>query len=219
MILVILLENRQELRGLILRIHCPRCGKLYLVDTVDGVIPQEAHFICTVCRHEFSRYSGFSALHEPEVDPRSDDQNLEKKHHTPSVVHDSLPRRMKEAWQEVLEHFEDSESHQRFIQLSRSLGQLEFAEDRYRRLSEVIGEDSEVEKRIRQLEVLRLEQKLTSSFTIGSVAGRPLNPWIVFSYSVGGLCFFLGLLFPELRYVSLAGALIIGGLLLNGLKK
>jgi transcription elongation factor Elf1 len=70
---------------------------------------------------------------------------------------DPLEVRLAAEWQNVLENFTDSSAHQAFVGLCTKLNKIEFGEQKYRRLRQIIGEDPEVDKRIRIFEVLRFE--------------------------------------------------------------
>lgn len=134
---------------------------------------------------------------------------------------DPIQIRLNESWQEVLENFENSKSHQEFIELCQKLNQLIFAENHYRRLRELLGEDTEVDKRIHQIEILKFNKSsigMTTTEKLQNQEIRNLRFRLIFGI-VGVLLFLIGGLTPHVRYFSFIGIFIIAGLFLNSIKK
>ncbi len=134
---------------------------------------------------------------------------------------DPVQSRLNDSWQEVLENFENSESHQSFIEFCQKLNQLIFAESQYRRLRELVGEDSEVDKRIQQIEILKFNKSsvgITTSEKLQNQEIRNLRFRWIFGI-VGVLLFLIGGLTPYVRYFSFIGIFIVVGLFLNSIKK
>jgi hypothetical protein len=121
-------------------------------------------------------------------------------------------------WQELLEHFNDPEAHQHFVDLCEKLEQLDFAEERFRSVQRVIGEDIDVERGIRLIQ----EARLRSLSVVGDVKTekihRHLQARLIF-YILGGAMLLLGGVGPSMRFVSFVGVFIIIWLLLDGIKK
>lgn len=134
-------------------------------------------------------------------------------------VYDPIAARLKQKWQEVLEDFNTSELHSQFIDLCHQLGRLEFAKERYDYLKQALGEDPEVTKRIRQIEMKLLQiQEVMARITYED---QILPYWrrIGTLFLVAVLLALTGTLLPSLRWVSFLGFFILAGLLFNSIKK
>lgn len=133
--------------------------------------------------------------------------------------YDPIAVRLKQKWQEVLEEFNTSELHSQFIDLCHQLGRLEFAKERYDYLKQALGDDPEVSKRIRQIEMKLLQiQEVTERITYED---QKLPYWRRFGtlFLVSILLALTGTLLPALRWVSFLGVFILAGLLFNSIKK
>lgn len=238
-----------------MRVHCPRCGKQFRVQSSAGDLEAENHFICSSCNHEFIAHFDkqsqvLKTLMAPEELLFTQDSKAQDVQFCPSCKgrildideecphclkipsrvlavqtknkkqeeEDPIDRRVKAVWQELLEHFEDPEAHQHFIDLCAKLDRLDFAEERFQNLQKVIGEEVELEWSLQYLGEARLRHRSSSIEIKDQRALRYLQTrWIL--YILGGVMLLLGGLGPSMRFISLIGITIIAWLLLDGIKK
>jgi hypothetical protein len=131
---------------------------------------------------------------------------------------DFLQPRLNEVWQRVLEHFENSEEHSSFVSTCHQLKRLSFARERYLAAQAAIGYDPEIEKRIQQIELLRLQDEaILEDVKIQRRFSRWRSKWV--SGGVGIVLCLIGSLSPKLAVFTLIGVLILARLLLDGIKK
>jgi hypothetical protein len=130
----------------------------------------------------------------------------------------TLQKRADEAWQDLLDNFSETTQHQAFVSLCHQLGHLDFAEERYQKLRDIIGDDHEIDKRLQQINFLRWQsQKVKTS----DVAERPLTrwQWQVIVGIVATVLILIGTLASPLRWLASLGLFLVAGLFLNSLKK
>lgn len=150
-------------------------------------------------------------------DSNSKSNNSSRNNERPG--YDPIAVRLKQKWQDVLEEFNASELHAQFIDLCQQLGRLEFAKERYDYLKQALGDDPEVNKRIRQIEMKSLQaQEVLARITNED---QKLSYWRRFGtlFLVAILLALTGTLLPGLRWVSFLGVFILAGLLFNRIKK
>lgn len=215
-------------------LHCPRCGQSFHAEKNRGE-HSVYDFICSVCSFKFQRkYDSRrgvylpSRIHSslPELTEKSE---IENRHYDPIVeaiiepiadaIADPIAARLKQKWQEVLENFNTSEFHAQFIDLSQQLGRLELAKERYDYLKQALGEDPEVDKRIRQIEMKLLQRQVVMERMSNEDQKIPYWRHFATLFMVAILLGLVGTLLPELRWASFLGVLILAGLLFHRIKK
>lgn len=227
-----------------MQVHCPQCGKHYRVESRSSSLLEEQHFICTACQFEFSVGGARSIpkklavatiefcpfCEHPVTDPSVECRHCLKipmkyaalSEQPKKCDLDPLQKRLSDAWQDVIEDFASPESHQNFIGLCRKLGNLDFAEERYRRLLDLIGDDPEIEKRLQQIEYARFQSKaLGSTEEEIQTESQTLKTWRRKGMlTVLAACLVLiGGLGVGFRPFLAVGVFIFAGLFLNSIKK
>lgn len=227
-----------------MRVHCPRCGKHYLVAESRGLPLETSHFICTACEYEFSLPSSKAPVVAPthilpelthcpfcaELIVSGQDEcphclKIPSKFEGASKTKDAdspddpLTKKVNEAWQDLLDGFAESEHHQRFISLCQQLGRMDFAQERYERLQQIIGEDAEIEKRLQQIKFIEWQSAKKSEEL--AVEEQPLKKWQIRTIlSIVAITLILiGTLAHHVRIVATLGLLILGWLFLDSIKK
>ncbi len=240
-----------------MRVYCPQCGKQFRVQSAEGELSAENHFICTSCQHEFrARFEPSSGVlkiinWDDETFPLANnlpqrelilcpachggiediDQECphclkipakilasQAKQNKESESYDPVLNRVKVVWQELLEHFNDPEAHQHFVDVCEKLEHLDFAEERFRSVQNIIGEDIDVERSLRLIEDARL-RGLAAGRDLTTVQHHRRSQVRLILYIIGGAMLVLGSLGPSMRFVSFVGVFVIVWLLLDGIKK
>jgi len=132
---------------------------------------------------------------------------------------DPVGLRLKQQWQEVLEDFNNSETHSHFIDLCHRLGRIKFAEERYQYLKKALGDDPEVNKRIHQIEMRSLQTQSVNDRIL--FESKVIPYWRRYGtlFIVAILLTLTGTLLRSLEWISFLGIFIIAWLLFYGIKK
>lgn len=207
------------------KIHCPRCGQAFHVDPSNqdhllrgsslSAESSVSEFVCTLCQHKFERIYDFQR--RTFVRPQSDVPMLtdEMTKADSSVVLNQLKNR----WQDVLEDFNSSHAHKDFIETCQQLGHLDFAAERYFTLKQALGDDPEVDKRIRQIELKLLEAKAIKSRVEQEVSDLPRVKRQGMALLLAIFFIIIGSLKASWHGLSLFGVFIFSWLLLNRIQK
>jgi len=185
-------------------------------------------FICSSCQFEFKmQYDGRRKVYFPITDlslaslpePLSNPDAELAAIHLKTSLSDPIRVRLKQKWQDVLEDFNHSEVHVEFIELCHKLDRLSFAEERYQYLKNAIGDDPEVSKRLRQIEIRSLKSQVVSERL--TLESQVIPYWRRYStiFIIGILFILTGTLLRSLEWLSFLGFFIIAGLLFHSFKK
>ncbi len=198
-------------------LHCPRCGKGFYVDSQSPALPV-SEFVCTICQFQFRmQFDNHRRLLIPVVDQDTDfvpePEFQPHFHKNKSESSDPVTFRLKQKWQDVLENFTHSEVHTEFIQLCQKLDRTQFAEERYQYLKKALGDDPEVDKRIRQITMRNSQSEVISDRLL--LESNKIPRWrnLIILCVITVVIILSGTLLPSLYWLSFIGILFLIGLL------
>lgn len=171
-----------------IRFRCPHCQKLFCTDQTafdgaSGARLHEADFQCTECQKDFKLKKVIlsSGLYETEelrkpqfatcpkcssLKPLGKDECphcgvLESKFIQLQKVENPRLFELNRAWENILKDITVDAAHQKFLDMAQKQSALNFAAQKYNDLKKIMGEDTLIEKYLKQIEH-RLEAHVQS---------------------------------------------------------
>lgn len=188
---------------------------LDFIEDEQGVAPKVVDaLICPGCSKEVKSYLE-ECRHCGKVPQKIFDSM--RRQSSPTELPDPIEKRVKAVWQELLDQFHDLESHQHFIQVCEKLNQLEFAENRYRSVQSIMGDDPLVLKCLEAVKTLQFD-RVSESQPSKEIHFWRTHQLAILMGIIGSALILIGAGL-SLKFVLFIGIFIISWILLDGFKK